>query len=62
MALEEEFELGGVDDVNIDDCSRGAVFALVRVSIVLWEETDMMSLAHRDHGDLGSDTKALACS
>ena len=60
VALQIEVELGGVRNVAIHDRPCRAIAAPVRIR--LREESNVVALAHHDHGDLGLDAKTLACS
>ena len=60
MTLEIEIELDGVCYVLVDNRTRRAVSAPVGIVGILWEEPNVVALAHHDHRDLGLDPQPLA--
>lgn len=59
MRLEIEIEFDWVDDVRVNNGARGAVAASVSFIRRFGEESDVVTFANDDHGDLRVDVEIL---
>ena len=52
MTLQIKVELRGISHLAVYHCASGTVSALVTVTLVLWEEPDMVAFPNDNDSDL----------
>lgn len=61
VTLKVEVKFSWVCDLSVHDGTSRAIARPITIALVLWEESNMVSLAYHDNRDLRTDFELLAC-